>query len=170
MQIKLHRWAAADHGFRFDDVFNFVCDPATLVMAFERVAGNTGARTAGVDGVRADHVRAAGAEAYLDRIRSQLRAGVFRPMPVRERMIPKTGGKLRRLGIPIIADRVVQAALKLVLDRSSRRTSVRVRTGAGPTGVRTTRSLRFICSVPRDIAGCWTLTSRRASTGSITWP
>ncbi|MEV6742500.1 hypothetical protein AB0N14_38810 [Streptomyces sp. NPDC051104] len=79
MQIKLHRWAAAAHGFRFDDVFNFVCDPATLVMAFERVAGNTGARTAGVDGVRADHVRAAGAEAYLDRIRSQLRAGVFRP-------------------------------------------------------------------------------------------
>ncbi|MFJ2723111.1 group II intron reverse transcriptase/maturase [Streptomyces sp. NPDC087437] len=116
MQIKLHRWAAADHGFRFDDVFNFVCDPATLVMAFERVAGNTGARTAGVDGVRADHVRAAGAEAYLDHIRSQLKAGVFRPMPVRERMIPKTGGKLRRLGIPVIADRVVQAALKLVLE------------------------------------------------------
>ncbi|MFD8378233.1 reverse transcriptase domain-containing protein [Streptomyces sp. NPDC059679] len=116
MQIKLHRWAAADHGFRFDDVFNFVCDPATLVMAFKRVAGNTGARTAGVDGVRADHVRAAGAEAYLDHIRSQLRAGAFRPMPVRERMIPKTGGKLRRLGIPTIADRVVQAALKLVLE------------------------------------------------------
>jgi RNA-directed DNA polymerase len=55
------------------------------VMAFERVAGNTGARTAGVDGVRADHVRTAGAEAYLDHIRSQLKAGVFRPMPVRER-------------------------------------------------------------------------------------
>ncbi|MEU1193559.1 group II intron reverse transcriptase/maturase [Streptomyces sp. NPDC005859] len=116
MQAKLHRWAAADHGFRFDDVFNFICDPATLVMAFERVAGNTGARTAGVDGVRADHVRAAGAEAYLDHIRSQLRAGVFRPMPTRERMIPKAGGKLRRLGIPTIADRVVQAALKLVLE------------------------------------------------------
>ncbi len=116
MQIKLHRWAVADHGFRFDDVFNFVCDPATLVMAFERVAGNTGARTAGVDGVRADHVRVSGAEAYLEHVRSQLRAGVFRPMPVRERMIPKAGGKLRRLGIPTIADRVVQAALKLVLE------------------------------------------------------
>ncbi|MGW5354195.1 hypothetical protein ACWERV_27200 [Streptomyces sp. NPDC004031] len=92
MQIKLHRWAVADHGFRFDDVFNFVCDPATLVVAFERVAGNTGARTAGVDGLRADHVQAFGAEAYLEQIRSQLRAGVFRPMPVRERMIPKAGG------------------------------------------------------------------------------
>lgn len=116
MQVKLHRWAVADHGFRFDDVFNFVCDPATLVVAFERVAGNTGARTAGVDGLRADHVQAFGAEAYLDQIRSQLKAGVFRPMPVRERMIPKAGGKLRRLGIPTIADRVVQAALKLVLE------------------------------------------------------
>jgi RNA-directed DNA polymerase len=116
MQIKLHRWAVADHGFRFDDVFNFVCDPATLVVAFERVAGNTGARTAGVDGLRADHVQAFGAEAYLEQIRSQLRARVFRPMPVRERMIPKAGGKLRRLGIPTIADRVVQAALKLVME------------------------------------------------------
>jgi RNA-directed DNA polymerase len=116
MQIKLHRWAVADHGFRFDDVFNFVCDPAVLVMAFERVAGNTGARTPGVDGVRADHVRSSGAEAYLDHIRTQLKAGAFRPVPVRERMIPKTGGKLRRLGIPTIADRVVQAALKLVLE------------------------------------------------------
>ncbi|MDO0916976.1 hypothetical protein QQM39_41110 [Streptomyces sp. DT2A-34] len=65
MQINLHRWAVADHGFRFDDVFNFVCDPATLVVAFERVAGNTGARTAGVDGLRADHVQAFGAEAYF---------------------------------------------------------------------------------------------------------
>lgn len=40
MQTKLHRWAAADHGRRFDDLFNLVCDPATLLVAFERVAGN----------------------------------------------------------------------------------------------------------------------------------
>ena len=49
MQAKLHRWAAADPGRRFDDVFNFVHDPATLIVAFDRVAGNTGSRTAGVD-------------------------------------------------------------------------------------------------------------------------
>jgi RNA-directed DNA polymerase len=100
MQTKLHRWAVADHGFRFDDVFNFVCDPATLVMAFERVAGNTGARTAGVDGIRAADVETSGIIACLDRIHSELKAGTFRPLPVRERMIPKTGGKLRRLGTP----------------------------------------------------------------------
>jgi RNA-directed DNA polymerase len=116
MQTKLHRWAVADQGFRFDDVFNFVCDPATLVVAFERVAGNSGARTAGVDGMRAADVESSGVTAHLNRIRSQLKEGAFRPLPVRERKIPKTGGKLRRLGIPTITDRVVQAALKLVLE------------------------------------------------------
>ena len=51
MQAKLHRWAAADPGRRFDDLFNFVHDPATLLVAFERVAGNHGANTPGVDGL-----------------------------------------------------------------------------------------------------------------------
>src|SRR6476659_1526062 len=51
MQAKLHRWAAADAGRRFDDLFNLVHDPATLIVAFARVAGNRGANTAGVDGV-----------------------------------------------------------------------------------------------------------------------
>jgi len=50
MQTKLHCWAAADPDRRFDDLFNLVCDPATLLMAFVRVAGNRGAMTAGVDG------------------------------------------------------------------------------------------------------------------------
>jgi RNA-directed DNA polymerase len=103
MQTKLHRWAVADDGFRFDDVYNFVCDPATLVVAFERVAGNAGARTPGVDGTRADHVRAFGAEAYLANIRALLKACAYRPLPVRERMIPKPGSrKRRRLGIPTV--------------------------------------------------------------------
>jgi RNA-directed DNA polymerase len=53
MQAKLHRWAAADPGRRFDDLFNFVCDPATLLVAFDRVAGNHGANTPGVDGLTA---------------------------------------------------------------------------------------------------------------------
>lgn len=57
-----------------------------------------------------------GVEEFLDELRSQLRDRSFRPVPVRERMIPKTGGTLRRLGIPTVADWVVQAALKLVLE------------------------------------------------------
>src|SRR5216684_4008451 len=51
MQAKLHRWAAADPGRRFDDLFNLVHDPATLIVAFSRVAGNRGANTPGVDGM-----------------------------------------------------------------------------------------------------------------------
>ena len=119
MQAKLHRWAAADPGRRFDDLFNFVHDPATLIVAFRRVAGNRGANTPGVDGVTAAWVEESiGVPGFLEDLRSALKAGTFRPLPVRERMIPKPGGsgKVRKLGIPVIADRVVQAALKLVLE------------------------------------------------------
>lgn len=119
MQAKLHRWAAADPGRRFDDLFNFVCDPATLIVAFDRVAGNTGSRTAGVDGLTvADVEELVGVPGFLDDLRAHLKAGTFRPLPVRERKIPKPGGsgKVRSLGIPTVADRVVQAALKLVLE------------------------------------------------------
>jgi Reverse transcriptase (RNA-dependent DNA polymerase) len=119
MQAKLHRWAAADPGRRFDDLFNFVHDPATLKVAFGRVAGNRGANTPGVDGLRvADVEEAIGVPGFLDGLRTSLKDGSFRPLPVRERKIPKPGGsgKVRRLGIPVIADRVVQAALKLVLE------------------------------------------------------
>src|SRR4051795_3820528 len=119
MQAKLHRWAAADLGRRFDDLFNFVHDPATLIVAFDRVAGNTGARTAGVDGLTvADVEEQIGVPGFLDDLRAQLKAGSFRPLPVRERKIPKPGGsgKVRSLGIPTVTDRVVQAALKLVLE------------------------------------------------------
>jgi len=93
MQAKLHRWAAADPGRRFDDLFNFVHDPATLIVAFDRVAGNTGSRTAGVDGLTvADVEEQVGVPGFLDDLRARLRAGTFRPLPVRERKIPKPGG------------------------------------------------------------------------------
>jgi RNA-directed DNA polymerase len=59
-----------------------------------------------------------GVQEFLDDLRAQLKAGTFRPLPVRQRLIPKPGGsgKLRKLGIPAVADKVVQAALKLVLE------------------------------------------------------
>jgi RNA-directed DNA polymerase len=118
MQAKLHHWAVADPGRRFDDLFNLVYDPGTLKVAWARVAGNTGARSAGVDGRRAIDFQDVGVQGFLDDLGRTVKAGEFRPMPVRERMIPKpgSGGKMRRLGIPTVADRVVQAALKLVLE------------------------------------------------------
>ncbi|MFF2133114.1 group II intron reverse transcriptase/maturase, partial [Streptomyces olivochromogenes] len=92
MQAKLHRWAVADPGRRFDDLFNFVHDPATLMVAFGRVAGNRGANTPGIDGLSATDVEERiGIPGFLDDLRVQLRQGSFQPLPVRERTIPKPG-------------------------------------------------------------------------------
>ena len=116
IQTKLHRWARDDPRRRFDDIFNLVCDPAFLRVAWDRVRSNKGARSAGVDGYSAYAIEALGIEDFLARLRTQLKDRSFRPVPVRERMIPKAGGKKRRLGIATVADRVVQASMKLVLE------------------------------------------------------
>jgi RNA-directed DNA polymerase len=116
IQTKLHRWAV-DGDRRFDDLFNLVTDPCVLRVAWERVRRNRGARTAGVDGLTARYITTVrGEEQFLTDLRADLRAGRFAPLAVRERLIPKSGGRLRRLGIPTVRDRVVQAALKLVLE------------------------------------------------------
>jgi RNA-directed DNA polymerase len=117
IQTKLHRWAVDEPHRRFDDLYNLVHDPALLLVAWDRVRGNKGARTAGVDGQTAHYIEAVcGVEGFLVELRADVKARSFRPLPVRERMIPKANGKLRRLGIPAVRDRVVQAALKLVLE------------------------------------------------------
>ena len=119
MLANLHGGAGAVPGRRFDDLFNLVHDPATLHMAWDRVAGNIGARTAGSDGLTVAVItEKIGVAVFLDDLRSAVKAGTFRPQPVRQRKIPKPGGsgRVRSLGIPTVADRVVQAALKLVLE------------------------------------------------------
>ena len=115
MQTKLHQWAKANPGRRFDDLGNLVYDPAFLSVAWNRVRGNRGARTAGVDGI-APRAILHGAEVLLRGLREALKARQFSPQRVRERKIPKASGKIRRLGIPTTADRIVQASLKLVLE------------------------------------------------------
>ncbi|MBV9313212.1 MAG: hypothetical protein JO100_05580 [Pseudonocardia sp.] len=88
-------------GRRFDDLFNFVHDPATLIVAFDRVADNVGSRTAGVDGLTvADVEQRIGVADFLDDLRTQLKSGTFTPLPVRERAIPKPGGPVRERAIP----------------------------------------------------------------------
>jgi len=114
MQTKLHQWAVSDPDRRFDDLFNLVYDPAVLVVAWHRVRGNRGKRSGGIDGLAPIDVT--DAAELLAALREQLKAQQFGPMPGRERMIPKAGGKLRRLGIATAADRTAQAALKLVLE------------------------------------------------------
>ena len=118
MQTKLHRWAAADRGRRFDDLFNLVADPRFLVTAWNRVRENTGARSAGIDRRTVASIETSdhGVEGFLEDVRDALRSRTFLPVPVRRVTIPKANGKLRSLGIPTVTDRVVQASLKLVLE------------------------------------------------------
>ncbi len=117
MQARLHRWAGDDPSRRFGDLFNLVYDPVFLAEAWWRVKANAGSRTPGIDKATvADIENRIGVGVFLDGIRDSLKSGEFRPVPVRQVMIPKASGKLRKLGIPTVADRVVQASLKLVLE------------------------------------------------------
>jgi RNA-directed DNA polymerase len=118
IQAKLHHWAARDDGRRFDDLFNLVVDPAFLALAWKRVRENKGAKTAGIDGATRWSVEnsARGVAGFLEELRASVKDRTFQPVAVRTVLIPKAGGKLRRLGIPTLRDRVVQASLKLVLE------------------------------------------------------
>src|SRR5664280_1403100 len=167
IQTKLHRWARDDRHRRFDDLFNLVAYPAFLLVAWDRVRGNKGARTAGVDGETVSSIEAGvGVEDFLGGLRSALRDRSFRPLPVRERMIPKAGGKLRRLGIAAICDRVVQASLKLVLEPIFEADFLPCSYGFRP-GRRAHDAVALRCGIcPRNhgvMSGSWRATSRRVS-------
>ena len=170
IQTKLHQWATDDPDRRFDDLYNLVYDPAFLVVAWERVRGNRGARSAGVDGVAPRSI-VFGAARFLAGLRDDLKARRFQPLPVRERMIPKTGGKLRRLGIPTARDRIVQAALKLVLEPIFEADFQPCSYGFRPER-RAQDAIAEIHHFDHRLAmsGCWRVTSRRASTRSTTRP
>lgn len=117
IQARLHGWADDDSQRRFDDLYNLVTDPGFLLVAWDRVRNNKGARTAGVDGQTAHCIEAVrGVEEFLRELREDLKSRTFTPLPARRRAIPKPGGKVRYLGIATIRDRVVQASLKLVLE------------------------------------------------------
>jgi RNA-directed DNA polymerase len=90
-----------------------VIRPATLEAAWQRVARNQGA--AGVDGQSTERF-AIHAERYLRELQASLADGSYRPQPVKRVEIPKGDGKTRPLGIPVVKDRIVQAALKTVIE------------------------------------------------------
>lgn len=115
MQSKLHQWAITDPDRQFDDLGNLVYDQAFLVVAWSKVRANKGGHTAGVDGIAPRSLKP-DSGTYLGELRDKIKARRFIPTPVREKTIPKSGCKVRRLGIPTAADRVVQAVLKLVLE------------------------------------------------------
>lgn len=102
----------------FHKLWALITDLRNLRSAFARVSGNRGRRTSGVDGITVKRVLANGVDVFIDGIRADLRAGAYKPSPVRRVFIPKHGhpGKTRPLGIPTVKDRVVQAAVKAVIE------------------------------------------------------
>lgn len=120
MQRKLYRWSREDPGRVFKDLFNLVCDRRSLWLAWKQLCRNRGSVTPGIDGQTRCRVEASpsGVEGFLEEVRKQLRDGMYAPQPVRQRLIPKPGkpGKYRPLGIPTLTDRLVQMALKNVLE------------------------------------------------------
>lgn len=114
LQEKLHRSAKADPSRRFHQLYDKVCLPWFLWVAWLRVRSNGGAP--GPDGVSIEEIERRGAGEYLKALMEDLRERRYRAGPVRRVYIPKANGKLRPLGIPNVRDRVVQAATLLVLE------------------------------------------------------
>jgi group II intron reverse transcriptase/maturase len=119
VQTKLYQWSQTHPDDAYRDLWNWVTDPHNLRCAWHTIASNKGKRTPGVDGVTVGDIRRTrGVASWLKELRAELRNGSFRPSPCRRRLIPKPGkpGKFRPLGIPTVADRVVQGAVKQILE------------------------------------------------------
>jgi group II intron reverse transcriptase/maturase len=116
LQRVLYRCAKQDEDRRFHALYDKVARSDVLGRAWGEVRANRGA--AGVDGVTIDDVVAGGVGEFLDELAARLRAGTYRPRPLRRVHIPKPGrpGQVRPLGIPTVTDRVVMAAARIVLE------------------------------------------------------
>jgi len=115
MQRKLSLKAEREPNHRFGDLYGLLHDRDWLLLAHDYVAQNAGSVTAGCDGINMagfdEHL-----ESNLQQLANDLRSGAFEACPVRRVYIPKTGNRLRPLGIPSIRDRIVQEALRMVLE------------------------------------------------------
>ncbi len=114
LQIKLYRKAKNEPGYRFYMLYDKVYREDVLWHAYERARANKGA--AGVDEQTFEQIESAGLQEWLNGIREELRSQTYEPQPVRRVMIPKPGGGERPLGIPTIRDRVIQTAVKLLIE------------------------------------------------------
>ncbi len=115
LRRRLYVKAKTEPTWRFWGLYVHVCKMETLQEAYEMAKANNGAP--GIDGVTFDAIEESGVQSFLWQIRDELVNNTYRPMPVRKKEIPKDGGnKVRVLSIPAIRDRVVQGALKLILE------------------------------------------------------
>jgi RNA-directed DNA polymerase len=115
LRRSLYVKAKAEPPWRFWGLYVHVCKIETLREAYQMARKNDGAP--GIDGVTFEAIEESGAESFLGQIREELVSNTYRPMRARKKEIPKDGGKkVRILSIPAIRDRVVQGALKLILE------------------------------------------------------
>jgi RNA-directed DNA polymerase len=114
LRRSLYVKAKAEPTWRFWGLYVHVCKMETLYEAYQTAKKNDGAP--GIDGVTFDAIEEGGVESFLQQIKDELVSNTYRPMRVRKKEIPKDGGKVRILSIPSIRDRVVQGALKLILE------------------------------------------------------
>src|ERR1700684_2058518 len=115
LRRSLYVKAKAEPTWRFWGLYVHVCKMETLREAYQMAKSNDGAP--GIDGVTFEAIEESGAESFLNQIRDELVTHTYRPMRGRKKEIPKDGGqKVRVLTIPAIRDRVVQGALKLILE------------------------------------------------------
>ena len=113
LQRALYRAAKASTTRRFHALYDKVYREDLLARAWGEVKANGGA--AGIDGATIETIEQEGVEGLLGKLAEELREGRYRPQPVRRVYIPKADGRQRPLGIPMVRDRVVQAAAKVVL-------------------------------------------------------
>ena len=115
LRRSLYVKAKAEPSWRFWGLYVHVCKMETLREAYQMARRNDGAP--GIDGVTFEAIEESGAESFLVQVRDELVTNTYRPMQARKKEIPKDGGKkVRILSIPAIRDRVVQGALKLILE------------------------------------------------------
>jgi len=114
LRRKLYLKAKAENGKRFWGLYVHVCKEETLYEAYRLAKRNKGAP--GIDGVTFETIESEGLVGFISEIRQSLLSDKYRPLPSREHKIPKSNGKFRILKIPAIRDRVIQGALKLILE------------------------------------------------------
>lgn len=114
LRRRLYVKAKAEPSWRFWGIYVHVCKKETLRRSYALAKTNNGAP--GIDGVTFEAIETQGIEGFLEQIRDELIQRTYVPLQARRREIPKDGGKVRVLSIPAIRDRVVQGALKLILE------------------------------------------------------